>query len=71
MLVEKYGFHDLLKPVQIHRLEPPPYAMGWDEAASVNNADTIIAYAKQQAALLKPLLENAVFPVILGAIAVF
>jgi len=64
--LKKYGFYDKLKPQQVFRIEPPPYAMEQDEETGVRNTDHIIKYAKQQASILSEHFNNNTFNVILG-----
>lgn len=62
-----FGFHTTLAPDEVHRLQPPPYAMLFDDESKVLNADELVSYARQEAALLKPLLQAGnKFPLVLG-----
>ena len=51
--LQKYNFHNLLKPEKIYSLSPPPYSMNIDKDSGVRNANAISEYAKQQADALK------------------
>ena len=64
--LQKFGFHDRIKPGKVMRLEPPAYTMLVDKASQVRNADAIVAYAKEQAALLYNEISNDTFQLILG-----
>lgn len=64
--LRKHGFHDLINPSGIYRLDPPAYSMQLDKASGVRNAENINSYAKDQAALLGPILSGGSFPLILG-----
>jgi len=64
--LKQFGFHDLIKPDKVIRLEPPAYTMLVDKVSQVRNADSIIAYAKEQAALLYNEISNETFQLILG-----
>ena len=64
--LQQFGFHDQFKPEKVIRLEPPAYTMLVDEASQVRNADTIVVYAKEQAALLYKEIDNDTFQLILG-----
>ena len=64
--LKQFGFHDQLKPEKVIRLAPPAYTMLVDEASQVRNADSIVAYAKEQAALLYNEFNNDSFQLILG-----
>lgn len=64
--LKQFGFHDQIKPDKVVRLEPPVYTMLVDKASQVRNADTIVAYAKEQAALLYNEINNETFQLILG-----
>jgi arginase len=64
--LQQFGFHDQLKPDKVVRLEPPVYTMLVDKASQVRNADAIVAYAKEQAALLYKEINNDTFQLILG-----
>lgn len=64
--LKQFGFHDRIKPDKIVRLEPPAYTMLVDKASQVRNADSIVAYAKEQAALLYNEINNDTFQLIIG-----
>jgi arginase len=64
--LKQFGFHDLIKPDKVIRLEPPAYTMLVDKVSQVRNADSIVAYAKEQAALLYNEISNETFQLILG-----
>ncbi len=62
----KHGFHSLIKPDKVIRLDPPLYSMALDEASGVRNADNIMLYAKDQSKLLKSVVEENKFAITLG-----
>ncbi len=64
--LRKHHFHELISNVHAYTLNAPPYTMNLDEASGVRNADAIVAYAKQQAVLLKKILGDDRFPIVLG-----
>lgn len=64
--LKEHGFHQLIDPVAVKRLEPPPYSMQMDPASGVRNADAIIAYAKQQAKMLEEVIRSGNFPLVIG-----
>ena len=64
--LKQFGFHEQVKPSTVFRLEPPAYTMLVDKASQVRNADSIVAYAKEQAALLYNEINNGSFQLILG-----
>jgi arginase len=64
--LQKYNFHNLLKPEKIYSLSPPPYSMNIDKDSGVRNADAISEYAKQQADVLKKVIQEKTFPVAIG-----
>ena len=64
--LQQYNFHNLLKPGKVYTLAPPPYSMDIDKESGVRNADTISAYAKEQATLLKKLIAEKTFAVAIG-----
>jgi arginase len=64
--LRKHKFHDLLNPETIYRLNPPNYSMNLDMVSGVRNADNIVKYAREQAALLKNLISENKFPITIG-----
>ncbi|AEV99178.1 arginase [Niastella koreensis] len=64
--LKQFGFHDQVNPDKVVRLEPPAYTMLVDKASQVRNADSIVAYAKEQAALLYNEINDDSFQLILG-----
>lgn len=64
--LRKHHFHDLIPNVNVYTLNAPPYTMNLDKASGVRNADAIVAYAKQQSGLLKKILGDDKFPIVLG-----
>ena len=64
--LNKYKFHDLIKPQSIIRLNPPAYSMDIDEVSRVRNADDIVQYAKEQAEVLQKLLLKKTFLIVIG-----
>lgn len=64
--LRKHGFHDRIDASGIFRLNPPPYSMQLDEASGVRNAEAIIAYAKEQAALLNTTFLGNTFSLLIG-----
>lgn len=56
--LRRNGFHELINPVHIHTLIPPPYSMHLDKESNVRNADAIASFAVEQAALIKQLLPD-------------
>lgn len=55
-----------MRPLKVFTLAPPPYTNYLDKTSGVRNAEAIVAYARQQAALLEKLLSLTLFPVVLG-----
>ena len=64
--LRQHSFHDLIDPVNVYRLDPPPYTMHVDEATGVRNADAIAAYAKQQGGIIQMVLSEESFPLVIG-----
>lgn len=64
--LKQFGFHGQIKPDKVLRLEAPGYTMLVDKASQVRNADNIVAYAKEQAALLYNEINDDSFQLILG-----
>jgi arginase len=64
--LKQFHFYDLLKPEKIFSLNPPAYSMQLDQVSGVRNADAIASYATEQAGLLKKLIEEDVFLVVVG-----
>jgi arginase len=64
--LKQFGFHDRIKPDKVVRLEAPAYTMLVDKASQVRNADSIVAYAKEQAAVLYKEINGETFQLILG-----
>jgi arginase len=64
--LKQFGFHDQIKPDKVFRLEPPAYSMLVDKASQVRNADNIVTYANEQAALLYNEINDESFQLILG-----
>jgi arginase len=62
----KFNFHDLIKPDKIYTLEPPPYSMHIDRDSGIRNADAIADYAKQQAWILKKIIQEKTFAIVIG-----
>lgn len=64
--LRRYGFHAQINPAGIYKIDPPPYSMHLDKISGVRNADAIVAYAKEQAALLQQVITSGSFPLVLG-----
>src|ERR1700676_5568213 len=64
--LRKYNFHHILRPDEVYTLAPPPYSMHVDEESGVRNADEIIKYAKQQAEILRKIIPEKTFTVVIG-----
>jgi arginase len=64
--LKQFGFHEQIKPDKVIRLEPPAYTMLVDKASQVRNADNIVVYAKEQAALLYNEINKQSFQLIVG-----
>jgi arginase len=64
--LKQFGFHEQIKPDNVFRLEPPAYTMLVDKVSQVRNADSIVTYAKEQAALLYKEINSDTFQLILG-----
>ena len=64
--LRKYGFHDLINPQSISRLDTPTYTMSMDEVSGVRNADNIVTYSKEQATVLEKAVSENSFPIVIG-----
>jgi arginase len=64
--LRKYGFHEIIKPDNVFKLDPPPYSMHIDADSGIRNADAIATYAIHQAALIKPSVSKKDFSVVIG-----
>jgi arginase len=64
--LRRLGFYERLGADRVYRLEAPEYKGDIDVQSGVRNADAIVAYAQEQAALLRRVLEEDRFPVVLG-----
>ena len=64
--LRKHNFHSLLNTNSILRLDPPSYTMTLDEISGVRNADRIVKYSKDQSQLLKKVLLENKFPIVIG-----
>lgn len=64
--LRKHNLHQLLKPVAVHTLTPPAYTMNIDKVSGVRNADAIIEYAKEQEIILRKVLADKTFPIVIG-----
>ena len=64
--LKNYGFHQRLKPTGIHTLTPPAYTMELDEISRVRNADAIVAFAKEQELIVRKVLNDGAFPIVIG-----
>lgn len=64
--LKKNNFYEFLSPDKIYTLIPPSYSMNLDEISGVRNADNIIQYAKGQADLLKQIITEKEYPIVIG-----
>lgn len=64
--LKNHGFHEKINPANVYRLDPPAYTMNLDKETGVRNADAIVQYAKEQAAILEKILLKKEFPLVLG-----
>ncbi len=64
--LKKYGFYDIISPVQIEYLDPPVYSMHVDKESMVRNAVPIAEYALKQAAVVKKVIERKNFALVIG-----
>ena len=64
--LKAHGFYEQVGPAQLYTLTPPPYAMDLDEASGVRNADAIAHYAREQAGLVRNVLDAGYFPLAIG-----
>jgi arginase len=64
--LKQYGFHEQINASDTLTIEPPPYSMHLDKTSGVRNADAIIQYAKEQAALTGQVIADHFFPLVLG-----
>ena len=64
--LRQHGLYDLLKPRKVFTLSPPPYSMITDKESGVRNGDAIAEYAKQQTEILKQVIDNNGFPLVIG-----
>lgn len=64
--LRKHKFHELIQPENIFTLPAPDYTMNVDKLSKVRNADAIIQYAKEQASLLKQLINDKKFVLTIG-----
>jgi arginase len=64
--LKQFHFYDLLKPEKIFLLNPPAYSMRVDPVSGVRNADAIVSFAIEQAGLLKEVIDEKIFPVVIG-----
>jgi len=64
--LQKYSFYKLLSLEKIYSLFPPSYSMNIDKESGVRNADAISDYAKQQAGILKKVIQEKTFAVAIG-----
>jgi len=60
------GFYDLLLPERIIKIPAPAYSMELDVDSGVRNAEAIADYSIQLAKQIKPLLDSAHFPLVIG-----
>ena len=64
--LRKHGLYDMLKPRKVFSLAPPPYSMAVDKESGVRNGETIGEYAKQQTEILRQVIDNNGFPLVIG-----
>jgi arginase len=64
--LRKFHFHDILKPGKILTLPAPPYSMYVDKESGIRNAEAIAEYAVQQSGLLKSVIQEKSFSVVIG-----
>src|SRR6195952_670061 len=62
----QYQLHHIINPQKITRLEAPSYNPDRDIDSGILNIDAIAGYSIQQAALIRPLLQNNQLPFVLG-----
>jgi len=59
-------FHDLIQPDEVYRIDPPSYSMHIDQDSDIRNADAIADYARQQAPVLKKIIQEKKFSIVIG-----
>ncbi|MEL7586220.1 MAG: arginase family protein [Prolixibacteraceae bacterium] len=64
--LKKHGLYDAIGPKQIFNLEAPEYSMEQDLDSGVRNAEKIIHYSEDQAALLMEHLRTDSFLLLIG-----
>lgn len=64
--LRKHGFHSLLNPDSVLRLDPPAYSMTLDQLSAVRNADHIVEYSKKQSQITEKTISENKFPIVLG-----
>ena len=64
--LHRFGFHQKIDAAKIIRLEPPAYSMQMDQPSGVRNADAIVSYALEQADLIKDVMADDLFPLVIG-----
>jgi arginase len=64
--LKKFGFHDLIQPDKVYRIDPPTYSMHIDRDSGIRNAEAISVYAMQQVPVLKKQILEKNFSIVLG-----
>lgn len=64
--LKRNGFHKKINPEKKLRIEPPTYTMDLDVESGVRNADRIIEYAIKQSTLVRDVLDENAFQLIIG-----
>ena len=65
--LKNHGFYTIISPANIHTLNPPVYSMTVDKESMVRNAVVIAEYAIKQATLLKQVIDDKNFALVIGS----
>lgn len=64
--LKQQGFYAIVSPVDIYRVNPPAYSMRVDKESMVRNSVDIAEYAVKQASLLKQVIDDKKFALVIG-----
>jgi arginase len=64
--LKKFNFYDLIQTDKVYRIDPPSYSMHIDQDSGIRNAEAIADYARQQAPLLKKMILEKNFSIVIG-----
>jgi arginase len=64
--LKQWGLYELVAPISVHTVPPPPYSHGLDPDSGVRNADAIAHYSLELANVVAGVVRRREFPLVLG-----